>query len=188
MNTKTIKISFAILLVICSFTNIIPVMGKNLILIDSTGTKSIPKLKDNRPNRPVLDNVIPSDFKSFMFKMSVLKSSLHASTSMPTNSKAVVKALNSLSTDIKSPLDNIKIYPNPVTDQLNLTYNLKKESNVNIKLLDVLGNEIMVLLSKKVPAGEQTNTFYLDSKLSSGFYFVRVTVDSESMIKRISVL
>lgn len=185
MNNKTIKISFVLLLVVFSFTIMLPALGKNLILIDSTGNKPVVKLKDNRPNRPVFRNVIPSDFESFMFKMSVLKSSFRSNT---LSNKAPVKTLNTLNAEVQSPLDNVKIYPNPVTDQLNLTYNLKKESNVNIKLLDVLGNEIMVLLSKKVPAGEQTNTFYLDSKLSSGFYFVRVTVDSESMIKRISVL
>lgn len=184
MNTKTIKISFSLLLIACSFANMLPALGKNLILIDSTGTKSVAKLKDNRPDRPVFHNVIPSDFESFMFKMAVLKSSFQPTTS----NKTPVKTLSTLKVETQSPLDNVKIYPNPVTDQLNLTYILKKESNVNIKLLDVLGNEIMVLLSKKVPAGEQTNTFYLDSKLSSGFYFVRVTVDSESMIKRISVL
>ncbi|MBD3749685.1 MAG: T9SS type A sorting domain-containing protein [Sphingobacteriales bacterium] len=182
MKSKTIKISLTLLLIVFSFTIMLPVLGKNLILIDSTGNKSVAKLKDNRPNRPVFHNIIPSDFESFMFKMSVLKSSFHSN---PTNSKATVKTSN---IEVQSALDQLKIYPNPVTDQLNLTYNLKKESNVNIKLLDVLGNEIMILLSKKVPAGEQTNTFYLDSKLSSGFYFVRVTVDSESMIKRISVL
>ena len=54
--------------------------------------------------------------------------------------------------------------------------------------MDVLGNEILTLLSEHISAGEQTNSFNIASKLSSGFYFVRIVAGSESVIKRISIL
>jgi hypothetical protein len=159
-------------------------MGNTIISSDTTKKSSV-KLTDSRPNRPVFNNVIPNDFESFMFKMASIKSSL------PVNKNDILKSVNNtsnVSIDQLKPIDNVKIYPNPVSDKINLSYTLKKETNVNIKVLDVLGNEVMILLSKKIGAGEQTNTFYLDSKLNSGFYFIRLTTDSDSIIKRISVL
>ena len=85
-------------------------------------------------------------------------------------------------------LSDVMIYPNPITDKLNLTYNVRKNTTVSIKIMDVLGNEVMTLLSQRVEAGEQKNTFQISTRLSSGFYFVRMIVGTESVIKRISVL
>ena len=85
-------------------------------------------------------------------------------------------------------VSNVKVYPNPVAEQLNLTYNVNKDSNVTIKIMDVLGNEIATLLSQKMSAGEQTNSFNIDSKLHSGYYFIRLIVGTETIVKRISVL
>lgn len=85
-------------------------------------------------------------------------------------------------------LTNVKVYPNPVSDQLNLSYRVSKDSNVTIKIMDVLGNEIATLLSERLPAGEQTNSFNIASRLNSGFYFIRLIAGNETVIKRISVL
>jgi hypothetical protein len=85
-------------------------------------------------------------------------------------------------------LADVEVYPNPVSDQLNLTYTINKNANVTIKIMDVLGNEVTTLLSQRVDAGPQKKTFSLSNKLSSGFYFLRLVVGTESVIKRISVL
>lgn len=85
-------------------------------------------------------------------------------------------------------LSNVKVYPNPVDEELNLSYFINKDSNVTIKIMDVLGNEIATLLSQRIPAGEQTNTFSIASRLSSGFYFIRLIAGNETVIKRVSIL
>lgn len=85
-------------------------------------------------------------------------------------------------------LNNVKVYPNPVSDELNLTYSINKDSNVTIKIMDVLGNEITTLLTERLSAGEQMNSFNIASRLTSGFYFIRVSVGSEIITKRISIL
>ena len=85
-------------------------------------------------------------------------------------------------------LANVKVYPNPVSDYLNMTYSISKDSNVTIRIMDVLGNEITTLFSESLSEGEHNNTFSISSKISSGFYFVRVSVGSEIITKRISVL
>ena len=85
-------------------------------------------------------------------------------------------------------LNNVKVYPNPVTEQLNLTFLVNKDSNVTIMIMDVLGNEVATLFSERLQAGQQNHSFNIASKLSSGFYFVRLIVGTETVIKRISVL
>ena len=86
-------------------------------------------------------------------------------------------------------LSNVQIYPNPITDQINIKYTVSRNSNVTIKIMDVLGNNVATLLSERVESGEQKFARLLSSnKLTSGFYFLRVTVGTESIIKRITIL
>jgi hypothetical protein len=85
-------------------------------------------------------------------------------------------------------LNNVKVYPNPVADHLNLSYSISKDANVIIKIMDVLGNEVTTLLTERLSAGEQSNSFNIASRLNSGFYFIRVSVSGETVTKRISVL
>ncbi|MGZ3873999.1 MAG: T9SS type A sorting domain-containing protein [Mucilaginibacter sp.] len=85
-------------------------------------------------------------------------------------------------------LTNVQVYPNPVTDQINLKYDLSRYSTISIKIMDVLGNDIITLYSRQVEPGEKTFSYALNSKLTRGFYFVRIVAGTESVIKRISVL
>jgi hypothetical protein len=85
-------------------------------------------------------------------------------------------------------LNNVQVYPNPVTEMVNLKYELSRNSNVTIKIMDVLGNEIITTFSQRVEAGEKTFSYQLNGKLTRGFYFVRIMAGTESVIKRISVL
>lgn len=86
-------------------------------------------------------------------------------------------------------LSDVEVYPNPVTDQLNLKYVVSRNTNVSIKIMDVLGNDIVtVFQSRTVDIGEQKFTYSLNNKLSRGFYFVRIVAGTESVIKRINVL
>lgn len=163
---------------------IAPVIASADDLLDSIPSKSALKFKDNRPNRPVFKTNIPSDFDAFMSKMNGLSTNKSTTAAKP----VVSKTISNVSLEPAKPIDNVKIYPNPVAEQLTLSYTLKKESMVTVKILDVLGNEVKTLLSRKLGAGEQSNTFILDNKLNSGFYFVRVIAGSDSIIKRISVL
>ena len=141
-------------------------------------TKSNAKISDTRTDKPsflkygIKVNVIP--FKPIQVK------TVSASTLTPS---AIKK-----DDDGEKILNNVKVFPNPVADQLNLTYNINKDSNVIIKIMDLLGNEVITLLNQRISAGEQTNSFSLSSRLNSGFYFIRFIVGNETVIKRISVL
>ena len=85
-------------------------------------------------------------------------------------------------------LSSVEVYPNPITDQVNLRYVISKNTNVTIKMVDVLGNDVLTLFSRRVDPGEQVGSFPIGKTMNKGFYFIRVIAGTESVIKRISIL
>ena len=92
---------------------------------------------------------------------------------------------NSKSTKI---LTVLKIYPNPVVEQLNINLRLEKETTLTIIITDVLGNEVVTLTNGRSPAGEQTKTFTIPTKLNPGIYYLKIIAGGEPKAMRISVL
>jgi len=115
------------------------------------------------------------------------KTGLHLA--LPPLKPAVTSAakINVMRTDDKL-LTDVQVYPNPVTDQINIKYILSRNALVTVKVMDVLGNEVITLVSQRIGSGEQSFTYPISNKLSRGFYFIRVVAGTESVIKRISVL
>lgn len=70
-------------------------------------------------------------------------------------------------------------------DQLNFKFTLARNSNVTIKIMDVLGNDVLNVVQERFETGEQK--FSISNKLSRGFYFARINAGTESVIKRISI-
>ncbi|HEY9001243.1 MAG TPA: T9SS type A sorting domain-containing protein [Mucilaginibacter sp.] len=120
-------------------------------------------------------------------KSSYSKNGLHLA--LPPLKPAVTSTakINVIRTDDKL-LTDVQVYPNPVTDQINIKYVLSRNALVTVKVMDVLGNEVMTLVSQRIGVGEQSFTYPISNKLSRGFYFIRVVAGTESVIKRISVL
>lgn len=85
-------------------------------------------------------------------------------------------------------LSNVKIFPNPVAEQINLSFRLDKQADVSIKVMDALGNEVVTLLNQQLESGNQNHTFETHNKMTKGFYFIRVSANTETVVKRISVL
>jgi len=86
-------------------------------------------------------------------------------------------------------LSIIKIYPNPVEEQLNVILAIGKDGTLTtIKIIDLLGNEVATLLNERLNAGEHARNFVVPNRINPGIYFLRVIAGSESQVKRISVL
>ncbi|RMF59287.1 MAG: T9SS C-terminal target domain-containing protein, partial [Bacteroidetes bacterium] len=68
-------------------------------------------------------------------------------------------------------------YPNPFASRTSITYSLPVASHVSLKLYDVLGREVMVLVDEPQQAGYHTLT--LDaSEMSAGIYFYQLQAGS----------
>ena len=144
--------------------------------VSDTSRVKTGKITDTRPNKPA-----PLATKSKKLEFIPFKPVL--------NNYKEISGSNTVQAPEAEGMLNVKVYPIPVADQINLSYHLEKDSNVLIEIMDFLGKKIMTLLSQRMPAGEQNNSFSVSSKLKSGFYFVRVKVGNQKTVtKRISVL
>lgn len=84
-------------------------------------------------------------------------------------------------------INNVKVFYNPVAEQISINFTLGQQNTVVIKVMDALGNEVLNLMNGQLDSGLQSLSFETDGKLSTGFYFVRVSSGTETVVKRISV-
>ncbi|KAF0152412.1 MAG: Peptidase S8 and S53 subtilisin kexin sedolisin [Ignavibacteria bacterium] len=70
-------------------------------------------------------------------------------------------------------------YPNPFNPTTNIKYSLPKESNVVLKIYNVMGEEIRTLVNGYRPAGTHTVKFDA-SGLTSGLYFYKIQTNESS--------
>jgi len=89
--------------------------------------------------------------------------------------------------DTDKLINNVKVFYNPISEQISVTFKLAKVNNITIKVMDALGNEVLSLHNGSLDAGMQNLSFDTQQKLSEGFYFVRVSGGSETIVKRISI-
>lgn len=82
----------------------------------------------------------------------------------------------------------LKVYPNPVDDQINIILRVERESNFSVKIMDLLGNEVVTLSNERIPSGEQIKNYTIPSRLNAGIYFLKIVAGTETVVKRISVL
>ncbi len=79
-------------------------------------------------------------------------------------------------------------YPNPFNPSTVINYQLSVNSNVTLKLYDVLGREVATLVNEHLPAGIYNYSFSTDRfQLPSGIYFYRLTSGNFSAIKKLVV-
>lgn len=91
--------------------------------------------------------------------------------------------VGSSSSEIPSNYSLSQNYPNPFNPSTTIRYSLPKEGFVNLKIFDIIGREVDVLVNEKQSSGEYYLSFN-GSKLSSGTYFYKLTVDDYTDIKK----
>jgi hypothetical protein len=73
--------------------------------------------------------------------------------------------------------NNIKVYPNPVTMQTGINFDLKTPETVSMKIYDLIGNVIFKNENAKFGAGSHTIALHDKMKnLSAGMYLVELNL------------
>jgi len=78
-------------------------------------------------------------------------------------------------------------YPNPFNPSTVIKFNLTSQNDVQLKIYDVLGNEVMTLVNQKLSAGSY-NFEFNGNGLSSGVYFYRLQAGNFSDVKKMTLL
>ena len=91
-----------------------------------------------------------------------------------------------LSNNEVSALNSFKVYPNPVRDVLSLEFNLMETSNVNIEILNSLGELIIAKKPGILTSGFQSVLLDVNA-LSKGVYIVNINTTKGIRSKKIVV-
>ncbi|TSA26392.1 MAG: tandem-95 repeat protein [Ignavibacteriales bacterium] len=78
-------------------------------------------------------------------------------------------------------------FPNPFNPTTNIVFGLPKESNVTLRVFNILGQEVATLVNKVMPAGYHSVEFNA-SNLTSGLYIYRVEADNFVQVKKMLLM
>ena len=81
----------------------------------------------------------------------------------------------------------IQNFPNPFNPSTSIKFSIPSESNVELKVFDILGNEIAVLVSENKPAGNYEIKWDA-SALPSGLYISRLIVGNKSYLNKMLLM
>ena len=96
--------------------------------------------------------------------------------------EAMDKGIDELANNI-----NFNMYPNPTEGNTIISFNLSENKETAITVYDVLGKEIANVYNGNLNAGEHQYSIADKTKLSSGIYFIKLTVGGESFTKKLIV-
>ncbi|MEI7483432.1 MAG: T9SS type A sorting domain-containing protein [Ignavibacteriota bacterium] len=95
--------------------------------------------------------------------------------------------INKVGDEIPSKFDLAQNFPNPFNPVTKIKYLVAKNSNVNITVFDVTGKEVSYLINEFHTAGTYEINFD-GSKLTSGIYFYKMTVNDFSLVKKMTLI
>lgn len=98
-----------------------------------------------------------------------------------------VTSVNLASENIPDSYNLAQNYPNPFNPSTTIGFSIPEESFVELKVFDVLGNEVALLVNDHYPAGAY-NTDFNNAGLTSGAYFYRIEAGSYVEIKKMTLL
>jgi len=91
-------------------------------------------------------------------------------------------------TDKKALLAGVRNYPNPFNPNTTITFELEKDSTLNIDIFNVKGEKIKALFRGKLEKGSQNITWNgkddNNKQVSSGIYFYKIKADEECFVRK----
>jgi len=84
------------------------------------------------------------------------------------------------------PNINVHIFPNPTSDFILIDYELSELSNIKIRLINTLGEEVEILMNEAQVGGTHQFKWNLGG-LSSGLYFINFQINNQKIVRKIIV-
>jgi hypothetical protein len=85
--------------------------------------------------------------------------------------------------DLERQID-LSIAPNPTSDMTSVTMNLPDAARISLEVIDVLGRNSTTIVSRDMTNG--THKFDINmARYAIGVYYLRISVDSDTVVKKI---
>lgn len=81
----------------------------------------------------------------------------------------------------------MNLFPNPTNGQTNLKFNLQESANIKVKVLDLLGREVLPVVDQNFGSGEQLIAINANNTLKSGVYFVNLSYNGTKLSAKLVV-
>ncbi len=97
--------------------------------------------------------------------------------------------VNAITTSLanKTLANTLTVYPNPASEKINVNFSVRKDNQVSVKLIDVLGNEVATIFNDRLNAGDYKQNLSIPTRVTKGLYFVKVSVGPDVAMRRISI-
>lgn len=76
--------------------------------------------------------------------------------------------------------NSLAVYPNPFSEELEITFYLPERSRIKLNIYDITGKEIKKLINQQLTPGNHSITFS-GNELAGGIYFYSFTTDTRSI-------
>jgi hypothetical protein len=89
--------------------------------------------------------------------------------------------------------NNVKIFPNPVHQEMNLIYTVPARDLVKIEIYNIMGQKILTLVNEEKAAGEYSFTYnFTDNRYNSsmpdGVYLCHISVSGQLNIQKFIIV
>ena len=83
--------------------------------------------------------------------------------------------------------DLMQNYPNPFNPSTNIKWQINQRNFVQLKIIDVIGNDVATLVNEEMPAGSYEINFNARN-LASGIYFYTLSVGNRNITKKMILM
>lgn len=88
--------------------------------------------------------------------------------------------------EVVSNFEGVKLYPNPATNATQLTFNLKKATNINASIINMVGQKVGSINGGNMAAGNHNVQLNIGG-LAAGVYFVNLQTGNEVITQKLIV-
>ncbi len=85
-------------------------------------------------------------------------------------------------------INNTSVFPNPASDQINLTFSLVNPDEINIRVYDMVGKTIGKTAIQGIKGYQKIELDKLIDISESGVYLIDISADNQTITKRVSIV